>query len=209
VSFAIIISYSIRLIPNRVLLEPSKDLLEVVSAMSCFQRNASSSLVVVNATMRPAAGIMGFIAYPLQGAWKSMQSEIGRTQEDRQHLTRLADGKAAVQQSSPAQRTQIIERFNKALRDTPARRKHYLEAAERAMFEDMDLDPHEIQQATSQTGNSDVPSTSTSTTSGTLTPPTSDTGSADTSLDEDAAFLKELEMAKRLSLAEYQEKGRW
>ena len=87
-----------------------------------------------------------------------------------------------------------------------------MEAAERAMFEDMDLDPHEIQQAsklTSQTGNSDVPSTSTSTTSGTPTPPTTDTDLVDTSLDEDAAFLKELEMAKRLSLAEYQEKGRW
>lgn len=166
----------------------------------------------VNVTMRPAAGIMGFIAYPLQGAWKSMQSEVGRTQENRQHLTRLADGKAAVQQSSPAQRAQIIERFNKALRDTPARRKHYMEAAERAMFEDMDLDPHEIQQAsklTSQTGNSDISSTSTSSTSGTPTPPTTDTASADAGLDEDATFLKELEMAKRLSLAEYQEKGRW
>ncbi len=77
------------------------------------------------------------------------------------------------------------------------------------MFENMDLDPHEIQQATSQPGNSDVASTSTSTTSGTLTPPTTDTGLEDTGLDEDAAFLKELEMAKRLSLAEYQEKGRW
>ena len=212
VSFAIIINNSIRLIPFRVLSEPLKDPLEVVSAISCFQRNAVSSLPVVNATMRPAAGIMGFIAFPLQGAWKSMQSEMGRTQENRQHHTRLADGKAAVQQSSPAQRAQIIERFNKALPDTPARRKHYMEAAERAMFEDTNLDPHEIQQAsklTSQTGNSDVPSTSTSTTSGTPTPPTTDTDLVDTSLDEDAAFLKELEMAKRLSLAEYQEKGRW
>jgi len=214
VSFAIIIGDLSRLIPYRVLSEPSKDPLEVVSAISCFQPDAVSSLVVINVTMRPAAGIIGFIAYPLQGAWKSMQSEIGRTQENRQHLTRLADSKAAVQQSSPAQRAQIIERFNKALHDTPARRKHYMEAAEKAMFEHMDLDPHEIQQGsmlTSQTGNSDVdvPSTSTSTTSSTLTPPTTDTGSADTSLDEDAAFLKELEMAKRLSLAEYQEKGRW
>ena len=212
VSFAVYISYSARLIPYRVLSEPSKDPLEVVSAISCFQHNAASSLIVVNATMRPAAGIMGFIAYPLQGAWKSMQSDIGRTQENRQNHTRLADGKAAVQQSSPAQRAQIIERFNKALRDTPARRKHYMEAAERAMFEDMDLDPHEVQQAsklTSQTGSSDVPSTSTSTTSSTPTPPTTDTDLVDTSLDEDAAFLKELEMAKRLSLAEYQEKGRW
>ncbi|KAH9483618.1 Sterol 3-beta-glucosyltransferase UGT80A2 [Psilocybe cubensis] len=69
---------------------------------------------------------------PVQGSWRFGLSASGKTQYQRQRLTRIAEGRKAVKASTDDQRATIIRKFKEELRNTPARQKAYREAEERA-----------------------------------------------------------------------------
>ncbi|RDB19239.1 Sterol 3-beta-glucosyltransferase UGT80A2 [Hypsizygus marmoreus] len=153
-----------------------------------------------NVTIRPAAGIVGVISHPIQGAWRSLQSTVGQKQEHQIRLTRINDGLEAVKASTGTQRSEIIRKFKEAKLDIQSRKAKYKEAAEKVLREDAEIDskaglsegqsgkePERHQSVSAEEPSSSRRATSALGTSGT---------------GEDAAFEHDLELAKQLSLAE-------
>jgi len=144
--------------------------------------------------MRPAAGVVGMVASPMQGAWKSIQRVLVQRQEQKQHLrnTRISDGVEAVKNSSKVERALILEKFREAKRDTGERQKKYRDFAEKVMYEDEHPGDAERDPLNASPKSSSGPSRE---------------ALASSSLegivnDEDAAFARDMEVAKKLSLAE-------
>ncbi len=61
----------------------------------------------------------------VQGTWKMLKSSSGQMKYDRQRLTRIAEGRAAVRTSTSAQRAHLIERFHAENAETPLRQELY------------------------------------------------------------------------------------
>ncbi|KAK7035899.1 sterol 3-beta-glucosyltransferase UGT80A2 [Favolaschia claudopus] len=147
-----------------------------------------------NATIRPAGGIVGMIAHPVQGLWKSVQSPMARKQEQQQRDVRISDGMAAVQKSTQAQRDEIIRKFKQLKEGTAERQKKYKEMAEAELYaeaaeqaeEEANTSESSSQQRAAHAGEPSAPS-----------PPPEEQQET-----EDAEFLRQMEMAKELSLAE-------
>ncbi|KAH7911918.1 glycosyltransferase family 1 protein [Hygrophoropsis aurantiaca] len=89
----------------------------------------------VNVNMRPAAGAVGLVAHPAQGAWKSIRKLWQREPQQVQRETRISDGADAAQRSSPAEHAAILDAFQKAKASTGARRKEYAKRAEEVIIE--------------------------------------------------------------------------
>ncbi|KAG8797604.1 hypothetical protein FRC16_008719, partial [Serendipita sp. 398] len=73
----------------------------------------------INATVRPAAGIVGAIAHPITGAWMSVRKLGGaRAAEVRVHQIRIEQGKDAVASAdvSLEDKERVIEAFRRASR---------------------------------------------------------------------------------------------
>lgn len=159
--------------------------------------------LVVNVTVRPAAGILGVVALPFQGVWKSVQTTTGRRQEERQRETRIADGVHAFDLASPSQRENVLKKFEEAKYGTAGRLQAYKEAARKVMFDDRPqsgLSPSAsnlksvISRTTSSSSSSDTPQTLVAT-------PTDE--------DDEAAFERDLALATQLSLAEHERYEEW
>ncbi|KAJ7932676.1 glycosyltransferase family 1 protein [Mycena leptocephala] len=133
----------------------------------------------------PAGGIVGLIAHPVRGLWKSVQSPMAQKQEQQQREVRISDGIEVVRKSTQTQRSEVVQKFNQLKAGTKERQKKYREMAEAEMYEE---------QGSREEGNLRRNSTQ----QHTPTPPTRQ----QTEDEEDAAFERELEMAKQLSLAE-------
>ncbi|KAJ7765789.1 glycosyltransferase family 1 protein, partial [Mycena metata] len=88
-----------------------------------------------NATIRPAGGIVGLIAHPVRGLWKSAQSPMARKQEHQRREVRIADGVEAVRNSTQAQRSEMVQKFKQLQAGTKERQKKYKEMAEAEMYE--------------------------------------------------------------------------
>jgi sterol 3beta-glucosyltransferase len=176
---------------------------------------------VVNATMRPAAGIVGVAAHPLIGLWKSCQSAIAKAeQRNYQYQTRVQDGIDAVKASSPQQRQAVLKKFEEMKKTTKQRQKEYAEAAEREMKElserqeqrekeegkNQDKEaPAAGPSGNSSTKESDIDSSlSTSASEITLTDETRPKAqkSRYSQEDVDQAYERDIDMAIQLSLAE-------
>jgi sterol 3beta-glucosyltransferase len=144
---------------------------------------------VVNVTMKPAAGVVGLVAHPAQGAWKSMQKLWAQEQEQYQRKIRVSDGVRDVNSSTRLDREAILEKFKAAKLTTKDRQTSYKNMAEKEMYGDQSQDQTET--------DMDASHASTSTASmGTI---------AQTPLPkqgEDAAFQRDLELATQISLAE-------
>lgn len=159
--------------------------------------------------MRPAAGIVGVLVHPFQGAWKGMQSPIGRRQEQQERITRISDGIEAVRNSTESQRSGIIKKFNSAKPGTKERQRKYKDLAEKVMLEGAETDRKDSDR--SKDGGASPSSSKSSPTSPSksppppLPPPFPRSGSQKSGRgepDEDAEFERDLELAKQLSLAE-------
>lgn len=164
--------------------------------------------------MRPAAGIVGVLVHPFQGAWKGMQSPIGRRQEQQERITRISDGIEAVRNSTESQRSGIIRKFNSAKPGTKERQRKYKDLAEKVMLEGAETDRKDSDR--SKDGGASPSSSKSSPTSPSksppppltprrLPPPFPRSGSQRSGRgepDEDAEFERDLELAKQLSLAE-------
>ncbi|KAJ7700822.1 glycosyltransferase family 1 protein [Mycena rosella] len=152
-----------------------------------------------NATIRPAGGIVGLIAHPVRGLWKSAQSPMAQKQEQRQREVRISDGVEAARKSTQTQRSEMVQKFKQLKAGTKERQKKYKEIAEAEMYEEPAGSSKE-----GESGSMSPQSTSTSSAQQNVsTPPAREQTRAQTEEDEeDATFLRELEMAKELSLAE-------
>ncbi|KAG5634499.1 hypothetical protein H0H81_001742 [Sphagnurus paluster] len=163
-------------------------------------------LILVNVTMRPAAGIVGVVAHPFQGAWKSLQAATRQHWESRHiRYARIADGTTAIGRSTAAQRAEILERFKDAQRGTEGRQRQYREIVEQVIRDD--------EEAIRKTGAViETPSSGTeeepSLPPRIVSPPV-ESGTSHSSQDrprsqveDDAAFERDMELAKQLSLAE-------
>jgi len=156
--------------------------------------------------MRPAAGIVGVVAHPFQGAWRSLQTTTGQRQEHQFRVTRISDGREDVKNSSAAQRAEIFRKFKDAQRGKEQREKKYQEIVEKVMQEDAEergkangaseeYSDAKDGSSSSQSRTDSTPSVATSSTSSTAATPASET-------EDDSAFERDLEFAKQLSLAE-------
>ncbi|KAK0185950.1 UDP-Glycosyltransferase/glycogen phosphorylase [Armillaria mellea] len=160
----------------------------------------------VNVTMKPAAGIVGLVAHPINGAWKSIRSDSSKKQEERQRSTRISDGVEDVKQSTSEGRNFIIRRFREAKATTSERQKAMSEAARRVLYgdveEDADLEFDPSMKTTGQ-GDSDWyeadAQDANRSSSEQLNPTEADWSQAD---QAEASFLRDMEIAKQLSLAE-------
>lgn len=154
--------------------------------------------------MRPAAGALGLVAHPARGAWKSMQKQWAREQTQFQRQTRLSDGAREVHQTGKVNHQGIVKKFQDLQLTTKERQTKYKDLAEREMYGDEDTSTAGSSTAaatdgtTSQTAASPVAS-SVSPDSPATEPPT-----AHNEEEEEAAFQRDLELAKRLSEAEHQ-----
>ncbi|KAJ6500720.1 UDP-Glycosyltransferase/glycogen phosphorylase [Mycena sanguinolenta] len=137
-----------------------------------------------NATIRPAGGIVGLIAHPVRGLWKSVQSPMAQKQEQQQRQVRISDGVEAARNSTKAQRAETVQKFNQLKAGTKERKKKYRELAEAEMYGE---------QRSEEDGNAPQAAAN-STQQAEQQMPEEE--------DEDSEFIRELETAKELSLAE-------
>ncbi|KAF8589708.1 glycosyltransferase family 1 protein [Ramaria rubella] len=156
----------------------------------------------INATIRPAAGVVGVVAYPLHGVWKSGQKTWARKQGSQQRSTRIADGIEEVGRGSREERHRILTLFKDMA--TPEkikqRRKEYTDAAKKAL-EESTFQPSDIgSTASGSTVTNSPPPRTPSMSRGSfehldeVAMPHDD--------DDDETFQRELELAMQLSLAE-------
>ena len=124
-----------------------------------------------------------------------MQKMWAMEQEQYQRKTRLSDGLGDFRGSTGLERDAILERFRTAKITTNARQKKYKDIAEKEMYgnhQDVKADRDITDVETSQASTSSAPPDTTTQTS----PP-------EQSIEnEDAAFERDLELAKQLSIAE-------
>ncbi|KAK0227822.1 UDP-Glycosyltransferase/glycogen phosphorylase [Armillaria fumosa] len=160
----------------------------------------------VNVTMKPAAGIVGLVAHPMNGAWKSIRSDSSKKQEERQRSTRISDGVEEVKRSTSEERNFILRRFREAKATTSGRQKAMSEAARSVLYGDVEEDAAlEFDPSMETTGHGNSNSCEADTqdakqsSSEQSNPP--ETGWSQADRDE-AGFLRDMEIAKKLSLAE-------
>lgn len=178
--------------------------------------------------MRPAAGIVGMLAHPFEGAWKSVQKPWAKKQESQQLATRVERGQRVLKESTEQERRAVIEKFRRlTTRQATADRKKTLDAEAKDMLQKdkskkltlADQEGSDDNDTASQTSpKSPEPSMSSSLspTQSTRTfeepepirkpsgppplPPRQPSKQNDN--EDDEAFQRDLDMAMKLSLAE-------
>ncbi|KZO92404.1 glycosyltransferase family 1 protein [Calocera viscosa TUFC12733] len=159
-----------------------------------------------NATLRPAAGIVGMIAHPMAGAWAQVQTSIGKRTDSSRIRTRQQEGQTAVKESKDSERRAVLARFAELKKDTETRRRALLEEGEK-MLKDGGLGVEGAPSADTEEQTSDegtqVSAPDKSLDKPTLNKPalpprpqTSNPAEADEQFDRDT------EIAKQISLAE-------
>ncbi|CAE6434741.1 unnamed protein product [Rhizoctonia solani] len=89
----------------------------------------------INATMKPAAGIVGMISNPIEGAWKSVQKPWAKKQDSRQLAVRVQRGQRAYEASTEEERRDVIEAFKRLTkRNVTLDRKKTMEAEAKEML---------------------------------------------------------------------------
>lgn len=108
---------------------------EVVGVVSLEYSIFANPHTVINATMKPAAGIVGLVAHPLNGAKQSLITATKRRKD--LPSNRLADGREAVSSTKGKQQgpDSILSRFEEMKATTRERQKEYARMAEEAMEE--------------------------------------------------------------------------
>ncbi|KAG8726116.1 hypothetical protein FRC12_023692 [Ceratobasidium sp. 428] len=176
----------------------------------------------VNASMRPAAGIVGMIARPIEGAWKSVQSPWAKKQDSQQLATRVERGQIALGAGTHEERQAVIDTFKRlAGKSAIVERRKTMEAEAR---EELKTDKSKKLTLSDEKQNDEVEASShVSTPPRRSSPEPVDPAPVPESKqsnkppplpprsphqpnqdDEDAAFQRDLDMAMQLSLAEQQ-----
>jgi sterol 3beta-glucosyltransferase len=109
------------------------DLLAVQS-----QRGAHLPFPVINATMRPAAGIMGLVSHPMHGAWEDTSYMFHGKEVHTLRRTRICDGIEAVRRSTSEQRTAVLTKFEELKAQTAERQQAYHDMVHQVLDERLD-----------------------------------------------------------------------
>jgi len=160
-----------------------------LSAQAIQKRSAPPTTSNEN---RSILGLMTRHAY----AWKSVQSSIGRSQEDQHRQSRLVHGEEAVRLGTEAQRLHIIKRFEEEIRQTPQRKKLYQEAIDRAMDNGVEVEASSTDVEGSKP--SSVKDEDVNIDRGGPVEVSSSPQAVEE--DDDVVFAREIELAKELSL---------
>jgi sterol 3beta-glucosyltransferase len=147
--------------------------------------------------MRPAAGVIGVVAHPIQGAWKGLQKTWAKNQEQSQRVTRISDGVEDVKNSTKVDRERILERWTELKKTTKKRQKECKEEAEKVMYDGRPADVGRKQDTTVASSSTDVPSATKF--SSTQESRASQAAAGD---EDDVLFERDLDIAKQLSFAE-------
>ncbi|KAL1740842.1 glycosyltransferase family 1 protein [Schizophyllum fasciatum] len=89
----------------------------------------------VNATLKPAAGIVGVIGLPLQGMYRAAHSPHSERQEREQRAARTHEGAAAARGASGAQRAEVRRAFDAMRAGAGERRRRMAALAEEQLRE--------------------------------------------------------------------------
>ncbi|KIM49654.1 glycosyltransferase family 1 protein [Hebeloma cylindrosporum] len=164
---------------------------------------------------------------PVQGTWALTQSAYGKKVYDSQRMTRIAEGRDAVSFSTESQRAYIIERYKAEICETPTRQKMYHDALQVERMDSASSSVDSDSEGGAGSGSGPVLGRETSTFSsgqarlddGTIKSP-EDSSESISGLpsvspplveahheeeDENAAFVREMELAMKLSLEEYEQ----
>ncbi|KAI3615744.1 glycosyltransferase family 1 protein [Moniliophthora roreri] len=171
------------------------------SARSCGSNTLDlllklNPLPVVNATMLPAAGIVGTVKHPMKGAIKSVQALINKDKEGVQFNTRVSDGIEAVKSSTQSEREAILRLFEDAKPGAKERQERLVKVAEDIMLRD--LDTPQTTSSSSISAPSPYPQTPLDHNLAHV-----NTGQYSHTEYDDEAFEQDLALAKQLSLADH------
>jgi sterol 3beta-glucosyltransferase len=147
--------------------------------------------------MKPAAGGLGLVAHPARGAWKSLQRQFNYKPTEPQRNTRVSNGVQTVKLSSSEQRQKVLEGFRVAKANVAERKKQMEKEGRRILKETKGLEPVDPEARTPVASSSAAEANAGSARSSVSQPEV-------TPIDEDATFLRDIDLAKRLSLAEQQ-----
>ncbi|EIW85621.1 glycosyltransferase family 1 protein [Coniophora puteana RWD-64-598 SS2] len=89
----------------------------------------------VNVNMRPAAGAIGLVANPAQGAWKSLRKMWHSDARQPQRETRVYEGQQAVGGAAPGERERVVRAFEGMKGTVRERQEEYARAAREALEE--------------------------------------------------------------------------
>ncbi|KAL0569753.1 hypothetical protein V5O48_012214 [Marasmius crinis-equi] len=172
-----------------------------------------------NATILPAAGIVGVIKHPMKGAVKSFQNMWKTDKEKVQYSTRVADGKVAVRMASTAEKNAIIKKFEEAKPGTKERQERYAKLAAKVLYGEGDDDVETETIGSVETGTTassasasippnSVPSSIPGRVVTSSPPPAYAAGGMATSPSDvaDEWYERDLELALKLSLAEAEQR---
>ncbi|KAJ4479995.1 glycosyltransferase family 1 protein [Lentinula aciculospora] len=155
----------------------------------------------INATMRPAAGIVGVVANPIQGAWKSAQNALVKEQDQPHYHTRVEEGPQAAEFSTDNEKAEVVKKFRNLMRkeNVVERKKEIAKRAEEVMYgsgmDEKKKMGKDVPVATSSTSPSAGSPNSQESKDGT-------NENTQKNLQDEAMFEREVELAKRLSLYE-------
>ena len=93
---------------------------------------------VINATMRPAAGIIGLVSHPIHGAWEEARFMFQGKEVHTLRHTRISDGIEAVRRSTSEQRMEILTKFEELKSQTSERQKAYHDIVKQMLEENTD-----------------------------------------------------------------------
>ena len=152
---------------------------------------------VINATMRPAAGIVGAIAHPIQGAYRSVQGTLTKEQDQPHYRIRVEEGEQAVELSTDSEKAEIVQKFKEAMRgeNVKERKKKLTQTAELVTCGTDVLDMEEGPRKEESGPSKILPSTPDQ-----VRPDTKEL--SDPEASDERLFERDLELAKRLSLYE-------
>ncbi|CAE6479214.1 unnamed protein product [Rhizoctonia solani] len=89
----------------------------------------------INATMKPAAGILGMISNPIDGARRSIQKPWAKKQDSHQLAVRVERGRRAYEASTDEERRDVIDAFKRLnKRNATLDRKKTMEAEAKEML---------------------------------------------------------------------------
>ncbi|QRW26844.1 glycosyltransferase family 1 protein [Rhizoctonia solani] len=176
----------------------------------------------INATMKPAAGIMGMISNPIEGVWKSGQKRWAKQQDSQQLAIRVERGKRAYEASTEEERQDVIDAFKRLTkRNVTLDRKKTMEAEAKEMLQtdasrkltladdqdasDEEMSPSDDSKSVLRPVRSASPDRfAHSEVEKAAPPPPPKRPPQQNTQDEEAAFQRDLDLALRLSLAEQQ-----
>ncbi|CAE6434488.1 unnamed protein product [Rhizoctonia solani] len=175
----------------------------------------------INATMKPAAGIMGMISNPIEGAWRSVQKPWAKKQDLQQLAVRVERGQRAYEASTEEERREVIDAFKRLTkRNVTLDRKKTMEAEAKEMLQtdgsrkltlsddqggsDEETSPLDDSRPVLHPVRSTSPDHFVHSEGEKAPPPPPKRPPQQNSEDEEAAFQRDLDLALRLSLAEQQ-----